>query len=94
MTEKEFLDLCKKIVREYTIEHFDVTDGPQEFSVYCVWFCKTLQNAKAILSTSVRDGMIYEVTFNGDKQELYLDAYKKFENRRIPVNASTITDKK
>lgn len=27
--------------------------------------------------------MYYEVTYNGDKKEVYLDAYKKFENRCI-----------
>ena len=43
-------------------------------------FCKTLQNHKALLSTTVSDGMYYEVTFNGDKDEHYLDAYKKWEN--------------
>ena len=30
------------------------------------------------------DGMYYELTFNGDKGEWYLDAYKKFENQVIP----------
>lgn len=29
--------------------------------------------------------MYYEITFNGDKQEAYLDAYKKWENKCIPV---------
>ena len=28
--------------------------------------------------------MYYELTYNGDKKEWYLDAYKKFENRVIP----------
>jgi hypothetical protein len=27
--------------------------------------------------------MYYELTFNGDSKEWYLDAYKKFENRVI-----------
>jgi hypothetical protein len=27
--------------------------------------------------------MYYEVTYNGDTEEFYLDAYKKFENVRI-----------
>lgn len=40
---------------------------------------KTLQNNKALLSTTLLDGMHYECTYNGDKQELYLDAYKKFD---------------
>ena len=30
--------------------------------------------------TTLYDGMYYEFTFNGDKNELYLDAYKKWEN--------------
>lgn len=52
-------------------------------NVFIVWFCKTLQNWKALVSTTIPDGMYYEVTYNGDKKEVYLDAYKKFENRKI-----------
>lgn len=52
-------------------------------NVFVVWFCKTLQNWKALVSTTIPDGMYYEVTYNGDKKEVYLDAYKKFENRKI-----------
>lgn len=48
-----------------------------------VWQCKTLQNWKFLLSSSLPDGMYYELTYNGNKQEWYLDAYKKFENRCI-----------
>ena len=53
--------------------------------IYVVWFCKTLQNWKALVSTTLPDGMYYEVTYNGDKKEIYLDAYKKFENKCIKV---------
>ena len=35
---------------------------------------------KALLSTTVSDGMYYELTYNGDKKELYFDAYKKWQN--------------
>lgn len=51
--------------------------------VYVVWFCKTLQNWKALLSTDIPDGMYFEVTYNGDKKEAYLDAYKKIRNVKI-----------
>lgn len=72
------------IVSKYAREHLDKTDGPIEFSTFIVWKCKTLQNWKFLISTSLHDGMYYEVTYNGDEKEWYLDAYKKFENRHIP----------
>lgn len=80
MGSKEFINLCKKKVKEYAINHLDKSDKVQEFDVFVVWNCKTLQNNKALLSTTLLDGMYYELTYNGDKKELYLDAYKKFEN--------------
>ena len=46
---------------------------------------KTLQNNKVLASTTLFDGMYYELTYNGDKKEVYLDAYKKFENRCIKI---------
>ena len=75
----------KLLVREYANEHLDVTDGRKIDldDVFVVWQCKTLQNWKALLSTTLSDGMYYELTYNGDKEEIYLDAYKKFENRCI-----------
>lgn len=73
---------CKKLVAEYSNKHIDKTDNtcitPKD--VYIVWQCKTLQNSKALLSTTLSDGMYYELTYNGDKKQIYLDAYKKWEN--------------
>ena len=71
-----------KIIVDYYNNHVDVTDNKTltEDDVYIVWYCKTLQNCKALLSTTVSDGMYYEITYNGDKKEFYLDAYKKWQN--------------
>ena len=87
MNEKDFVALCKKTVAEYANEHMDKTDGQKisEENVFIVWMCKTLQNSKALVSTTLPDGMYYELTYNGDKKELYLDAYKKFQNQCILV---------
>lgn len=63
-----------------------IFDVKQE-DVYIVWFSKTLQNFKALVSTTLPDGRYFEVTYNGDKGELYLDVYEKKEN-------ITIKDKK
>ncbi len=83
MGNEEFINKCKEIVRQYTEEHLDKSDNMPVFDVFVVWSCKTLQNNKALLSTTLFDGMYYECTMNGDKKELYFDAYKKFENKCI-----------
>lgn len=71
------------IVRNYIIEHLDKSDPAPKFEVFTVWKAKILQNWKYLISSTLPDGMYYELTYNGDKQEWYLDAYKKFENRVV-----------
>lgn len=87
MNEKEFVALVKKTVADYANSKLDKTDGKKitEEDVFIVWMCKTLQNNKAMASTTLFDGMYYELTFNGNKQELYVDAYKKWENFVVVV---------
>lgn len=78
---------AKQIVVDYFNSHVDKTDNNEITldDVYVVWFCKTLQNWKALVSTTVSDGMYYEITHNGDTNETYVDVYKKWEN--FTVNA-------
>lgn len=87
MKDTDFIALCKDIVKDYFNERAEKTDNVLISSddVYIVWICKSLQNWKALVSTTVSDGMYYELTLNGDKGELYLDAYKKWENKCINV---------
>ena len=72
------------IVKDYITGHLDKSDPKIDFEVYTVWKAKILQNWKYLISSTLPDGMYYEVTYNGDKKEWYLDAYKKFENKTIP----------
>ena len=77
-----YQEKAKQIVIDYYNEHVEKTDNKKltESEVFIVWFSKTLQNWKALISTTISDGMYYEVKYNGDKKETYLDAYKKWEN--------------
>jgi hypothetical protein len=52
----------------------------QREQVKLVWFCKLLQNWKALVFIPDFPGEYYEVTFDGDAQEIYLDIYRKFDN--------------
>lgn len=74
-----------ELVLDYIMKHLDKSDPVPKIDVFIVWQCKTLQNWKWLISSNLPDGMYYEVTYNGDKHEFYLDAYKKFENRCIPL---------
>lgn len=72
-----------QIVRDYIEDHLDKSDPKPEFDVYTVWKAKALQNWKYLISSTLLDGMYYELTYNGDERVWYLDAYKKFENKVI-----------
>jgi len=57
------------------------TADPTDF--YVVWFCKTLGNWKALVSTDLKDGLYWEVTHNGAKAETYIDTYNKVRNKTV-----------
>ena len=83
MNNNEFEKLAIKAVVDYHNGQVDSTDKNGKISadnVYIVWMVRALQNNKALLSTTIPDGMYYEFTWNGDKNEGYLDAYKKWKN--------------
>ena len=85
MTNEKFIEKAKKLVFDYAVEHIDKTETIPPFDVFVVWNCYILGNIKALLSTTLHDGMYYEVTYNKAKDEIYFDAYKKFENRKIEL---------
>lgn len=82
MGEQEFVEKCKEmLVKFYNERSGSLANKIKKEDLYVVWLVKVLQNNKALLSTNIDgDGLYFEVTFNGDKQELYFDIYKKQEN--------------
>ncbi len=88
MDNDKYIQLCKKAVVDYFNSQADSTDKNGKITVddvFFVWGVKALQNNKALLSTTVTDGMYYECTYNGDKKEMYVDAYKKWKNFVVKV---------
>lgn len=83
MNNQLFIERAIQAVVDYFNGNADATDKNGKITaedVFVVWSCKTLQNNKALLSTTVSDGMYYEITYNGDRDEMYFDAYKKWKN--------------
>lgn len=87
MDNQKFISYCKTAVVNRTNLHV-LKDGEKKIGindVYVVWLAKTLQNNKALLSTTLDDGLYYEITFNGDETELYVDTYKKQSNEVLII---------
>lgn len=82
-TSKEDNDVMLKMAKKAVMKWYNEHNAPSRIGmedVYIVWFCKTLQNWKALAGTHHGDGMYYEITFDGDKDAAYIDAYKKWQN--------------
>ena len=82
-TSMEDNDVRLKMAKAAVVKWYNEHNAPSRITiddVYIVWFCKTLQNWKALAGTHHGDGMYYEITFDGDKDCAYVDAYKKWQN--------------
>lgn len=71
------------IIRNYIIDNTKNVKDLKDFDLYIVWKSKVIQNWKYLIASTLVDGMYYELTYNGNKNEWYIDAYKKVENRVI-----------
>ena len=78
MGSKEFQELAMNAV-------FQVNPNIAISEMYVVWMCNTLESNNALISAMSTDNY-YEVTYNGDKKELYVDEYIKNTNTCLNVN--------
>jgi hypothetical protein len=84
MVPVNFQQRAIQLVKEEIDSHYLPATSPPVYELYIVWFAKILQNWKALVCTDMLDGAYYEVTYNGDKQETYIDVYGKRVNIVIP----------
>lgn len=87
MDSRQFEEMAKAAVAGYYNElvREEGQDEITEEQVIIVWGAKILQNNKAMLITETKDKNYYEVTYNGERDEFYLDWYAKADNILIPV---------
>lgn len=78
MDSYKFQKACKDWLIKYYKDHYKKVIGIED--IFVVWSCKTLQNNKILMSTTINDGVYVEVTYNGDKKESYFDIYTKVRN--------------
>lgn len=81
MLHEDFIRLCKRQVAKYENSRVDVNEDIDRDDVFVVWSCKTLQNSKALMSAKHKGAYYYEFTLNGDKRQIYMDAYKKVSHK-------------
>lgn len=89
MTTEQFIETAKGAVRDYTYQEVLCKDESfsDHFNVFVVWQVKVLQNYKALLSTAIQgDQHYYEVTYNGDKKQIYIDVYSREVNWSFEVD--------
>lgn len=73
--------ICSAINRD---AHSSKDDRIFVEDLYVVWFCKTLQNWKCLISTDKIYEHYFEVTYDCDSHCTYLDTYTKAANLRVP----------
>ena len=82
-----FPEIARNLVFEHIKRRLEPTDQHVTFAldeVYVVSFHFVLGNWKALISTTLPDGMYYEVTRNEEKQVTYITAYKQWEHVTVP----------
>lgn len=84
MTNKRFIDYAKFKVQQWLWQNAENADGISTDDIFVVWYSKTLQNHKALLGTRFANHY-FECTYNGDKEEMYVDVYDKVQNVCVKV---------
>lgn len=88
LSSEDFMRLAKAKVYEMALASLCPTDDLSMFTindVYIVTHAFILKNQKAMVSTTLKDGKYYEVTYNEATSEMYVDQYVKVQNKTYDV---------
>lgn len=81
MTSYEFEVAAKNAVIAVIRQEYDDEYNIQQIQM--VWFAHVLGNKRAILIDNGMNMRMYEVTYNREKNELYVDVYEKQHNEKV-----------
>lgn len=86
----DVMDSCAlKFASQYILDNFDITRNDLYFDSInvpvVIQKCTILKNFKYVIATKLLEDMLFEVTYDGQKQEWHLNAYKKFESKSISM---------
>lgn len=70
-------ELAKKLVHDYLSNKVPLAN------IKIVWFCKVINNWKAIVADISEGGRLFEVTYSGENKDVNIDVYEKVDSERI-----------
>ncbi len=89
LTSYEFEVAAKNAVIEKIKEHYNEDYVIQD--MHLVSYGRALKNQKCTMIELGANKRYYEVTFNGNTEEMYVDIYQKEFNHAIPLSELKLT---
>ena len=84
MDGNEFIKLAKKVLKDSVKNASLKKDG--KWNIIPVWTTKVLQNNTGMFIIDGLANWYFEVTYNGSKNQFYVDGYHKHYNECIVVD--------
>lgn len=81
----EGLVIAKEVVKKYWRREHD--ELLPEHAVKTVWFAYILGGWKTMQMVDNGEGDYFEITYNREKDEIYLDRYTKAHNEKVELSA-------
>lgn len=82
MKEKTIKAMALQLVERNVQDTRDKSEYPCgiDFELVIVWQCWILGDMKFLVTSDLPDGKYYEVTYNAEREEFYLDVYVRVHN--------------
>lgn len=84
MSTYKFEVAAKNAIIKGIKEQYNENYKIQDISV--VWMAHLLNNKKGVFVDNGKNMRLYEVTYNKERDEMYLDMYEKRVNKPIPAD--------